>query len=167
MAPSLEYSKLLESKKIISTVFRFFLYCLCFRDMDVYATLQSLDFVHALRRLPNVDGQPPSQFTKWWHKRLQEVGGQLHPQTCKEGLPLKWSHIGITKIDHATSSSILFQSIYLFILVFRRPFKAILGLFIYLAAALMTNVCVCSFFDKRHIWLGTTLAKFLFKKDLA
>ena len=89
LAPSLEYSKLLESKKIISTVFRFFLYCLCFRDMDVYATLQSLDFVHALRRLPNVDGQPPSQFTKWWHKRLQEVGGQLHPQTCKEGLPLK------------------------------------------------------------------------------
>ena len=89
MAPSLEYSKLLESKKIISTVFRFFLYCLCFRDMDFYATLQSLDFVNALRRLPNVDGQPPSQLTKWWHKRLQEVGGQLHPQTCKEGLPLK------------------------------------------------------------------------------
>ena len=40
MAPSLEYSKLLESKKIISTFFRFCLYCLCFRDMDVYATLQ-------------------------------------------------------------------------------------------------------------------------------
>ena len=65
---------------------------------------KSLDFVHALRQLPKIDGQPPSQFTKWWLICLQEVGRQVYPLFCKEGLPLIWGHIDITKIDLATNA---------------------------------------------------------------
>ena len=62
----------------------------------------SLDFVHAPRQLPNIDGQPPSQSRQQLHICLQEIGRKLHPQTGEEVLPLTWSDIVFTTIDMAT-----------------------------------------------------------------
>lgn len=61
----------------LTTLFFLLLPMLCPLWTETWTFMQhckSLDFVHALRRLPNIDGQPPSQF-KRWHICLQEVGG--------------------------------------------------------------------------------------------